>query len=176
MRELERSYSSIWLQAFHSFRRRISARPRLLTFPGPFILLAVLLIPSIWMLSAIPPLWRDVDAYLQITQPLGRETLLHYGPLYCFVARIPLYFGYATDCLRAGSPLPTLVFFVHPTLTDSGVFALLISQHVALCCATYYLVILTSRLFWVRLMLAIAWAVNPLFYAFAHTVALKHSA
>jgi hypothetical protein len=74
------------------------------------------------------------------------------------------------DCLRAGGPLPALRFFVHPILTDSGVFALLISQHVALCCSTFYLITLTSRVFWVRLMLAIAWAVNPLFYAFAHSV------
>jgi hypothetical protein len=74
------------------------------------------------------------------------------------------------DCLIAGSPLPTLRFFTHPILTDSGVFALLISQHVALCCATFYLITLTSPLFGVRITLAIVWAANPLFYMFAHTV------
>jgi hypothetical protein len=122
------------------------------------------------MLSVIPPLWRDVDAYGEVTQPPGAGTILLYGPLYCFAARIPLYLGYALDCLRAGGSLPTLRFFGDPILTDSGVFALLISQHIALCCSTYYLITLASRLFWVRLMLAIAWAVNPLFYTFAHTV------
>jgi hypothetical protein len=122
------------------------------------------------MLSMIPPLWRDVDAYAQVTLPPGPGTILLYGPLYCFAARIPLYLGYAIDCLRTGGPLPMLPFFVHPILTDSGVFALLFSQHVALCCSTYYLITSASRVFWVRLMLAIAWAVNPLFYAFAHSV------
>jgi hypothetical protein len=95
---------------------------------------------------------------------------LLYGPLYCFAARIPLCLGYIIDCLRVGAPLPTLPFFVHPVLSDAGVLALLISQHLALCCAAYYLIILTSRLFWVRLILAIACSFNPLFYTFAHTV------
>jgi hypothetical protein len=170
MPELERSNSSIWLRAFVRFRQWISARPRLLAFGAASILFAVLLTPSIWMLSVIPPLWRDVDAYVQVTQPPGPGTILLYGPLYCFAARIPLYLGCAIDCLRAGSALPTLRFFVDPILTDSGVFALLISQHVALCCSIYYLITLTSRVFWVRLTLAVAWAVNPLFYTFAHTV------
>jgi len=63
--------SSIWLQRFIHFRRRITARPRLLTIATTLIVFTVLLIPSIWMLSTIPPLWRDVDGYLQVTRPLG---------------------------------------------------------------------------------------------------------
>jgi hypothetical protein len=170
MLELERSFSSTWFQVFFPFGRWISARPRLVAFGAVGILFAVLLAPSIWMLSVIPPLWRDVDAYGEVTSPPGPGTILLYGPIYCFAARIPLCLGYAIECLRAGSALPTLRFFVDPILTDSGVFALLISQHVALCCSTFYLITLTSRVFWVRLILAVAWAVNPLFYTFAHTV------
>lgn len=170
MLKLERWRRSIWLRPVGSLRSWISARPGLLRLGGASFLFAVLLTPSIWMLSVIPPLWRDVDAYAQVTLAPGPGTILHYGPLYCFVARIPLYLGYAIDCLKAGFHLPTLRFFADPILTDSGVFALLISQHVALCWSTFYLITLTSRLFWVRLMLAIAWAVNPLFYTFAHTV------
>jgi len=122
------------------------------------------------MLSVIPPLWRNVDAYYQVTQPPGHATILQWGPLYCFVARIPLYVGYAIDCAKAAAPFPALAFFVHPILTDSGVFLLLLLQHVALCSAAFYLIALASRLFWVRLILAVAWAVNPLFYSFAHCV------
>lgn len=77
------------------------------------------------MLSAIPPLWRDVDAYIQVTQPHGVATILDYGPLYCFAARVPLYLGDTIECLRAGQPLPKLGFFIRPVLTDSGVFLLL---------------------------------------------------
>jgi len=170
MRELERSFNSIWLKAFVCFKTRVSARPGLLRFSASTILVAILLTPSIWMLSVIPPLWRDVDAYVQVTQPPGLGTILQWGPLYCFVARIPLYFGYAIGCVGAGAPLPTPSFLIHPILTDLGVFLLLLSQHVSLCIATFYLIAVTTRLFWVRLTLAVAWAVNPLFYTFAHCV------
>ena len=170
MRESERSHHSIWLQGFARFKTWTIARPRLLSLAGQTVLFAVLLIPSIWMLSVIPPLWRDVDAYVQLTRPPGFETILQYGPLYCFVARVPLYLGYSIDCFSAGGRLPTLRFFLHPILTDSGVYALVISQHIGLFCSTFYLITLVTRLFWVRLTLAIAWAANPLFYSFAHCV------
>jgi hypothetical protein len=170
MRELERSISSIRLRAVGRYKMWISARPGLLRFGAPTVLVAILLTPSIWMLSVIPPLWRDIDAYVQVTQPLGPGTILQYGPLYCFAARIPLYFGYAIDCVARSAPLPTPGFFVHPTLTDSGVFALLLSQHISLCFATFYLIAETTRLFWVRLVLTVAWAANPLFYTFAHCI------
>ena len=149
--------------------RRIDATA-LVKIAAPFVLVAVLLTPSIWMLTLIPPLWRDVDAYIQVTQPPGSETILQYSPLYCFGARLPLYLGYAIECLRAGQPLPGLGFFVHPILTDWGVFLLLLLQHAALCLAAFYLIAVTSGIFWVRLILAIAWAANPLFYSFAHCV------
>jgi hypothetical protein len=77
MREFERSSSSIWLQAFVRLRTWISARPSLLRFSESTVLVVALLTPSIWMLSVIPPLWRDVDAYIQVTQPLEPRTILH---------------------------------------------------------------------------------------------------
>ena len=170
MPELGRSYTLVWFQAFYRLRSWTSGKPRLLKLGAATVVGAVLLAPSLWMLSVIPPLWRDLDAYIQVTYPLGIMTILHFRPLYCFVARIPLYLGYAIDCLRAGTLFPTPGFFLHPTLSDSGVFLLLLSQHVALWCAAFYLIALTSRLFWVRLVLAVAWAANPLFYTFAHCV------
>jgi hypothetical protein len=158
------------VQIFVRFRSWITARPRLVRFAAPAIVFAVVLAPSIWMLSVIPPLWKDIDAYAQVTLPPGSGTILQYGPLYCFLARIPLYVGYAIDCVARGAPLPAPAFFIHPTLTDSGVFALLLSQHILLCFGTSYLIGLTTRLFWVRLILALAWALNPLFYTFAHCI------
>jgi hypothetical protein len=122
------------------------------------------------MLIAVPPLWRDIDAYIQVTRPPGPETVLQYGPLYCFAARIPLYLGYAIDSVRAGHTLPALAFFIHPVLTDSRVFLLLLVQHAALCFAGFYLITAASGVFWVRVILAVAWAANPLLYSFAHCV------
>src|SRR5450759_3303797 len=158
------------LAAFRRLRSLSGPRPPALEWGATLLLLVLLFAPSIWMLSVIPPLWRDIDAYIQVTQPPGAQTILQYGPLYCLVARIPLYFGYAADSLRVGNPVPPVAFFLHPTLTYSGVLALLLSQHVALCCSAFYLISVVSRLFSVRLLLAGAWAANPLFYTFAHSV------
>ena len=152
-----------------SHLRRIDATG-LLKLIAPFVLVAVLLTPSIWMLTVIPPLWRDVDAYLQVTRPPGAETILQYGPLYCFAARIPLYLGYAIDSIRAGHTLPHPDFFIHPVLTDSGVFLLLAVQHAALCFAAFCLITVATGIFWVRVVLVVAWAANPLFYTLAHCV------
>jgi hypothetical protein len=105
-----------------------------------------------------------------VTRQPGPGTILQYGPLYCFIARIPLYLGYVIDRVAGGASLPTPSFFVHPILTDSGVLVLLLSQHVALCFTAFHLIAVTSRLFWVRLVLAVAWASNPLFYTFAHCI------
>ena len=151
------------------FGRRIDA-VSLHKLGASFVLIAVLLAPSIWMLSAIPPLWRDVDAYLQLTRPPGPNTILQYGPLYCFVARIPLYLGYAAECLRVGASLPTLSFFAHPVLSDSGVFLLVGSQHLALALTSSYVIAVSTRLLLVRFIIAVAWAANPLFYTLAHCV------
>jgi len=144
--------------------------PAYRVFFSSAVLFAVLLTPSVWMLSVIPPLWRDIDAYAQVTLPPGAGTILHYDPLYCFAARVPLYLGDAIECLGAHGPVPKLGFFIHPVLTDSGVFLLLLVQHLSLCLAAFQLIVLASQLFWVRLTLALAWALNPAFYAFAHCV------
>jgi hypothetical protein len=80
------------------------------------------------MLSAIPPLWRDVDAYIQVTDAPGSATILQYGPLYCFTSRLPIYLGYTIESVTAGQPLPGLAFFTHPILTDRGVFLLLFDR------------------------------------------------
>jgi hypothetical protein len=134
------------------------------------ILLIILLAPSIWMMWTIPPLWRDVDGYGQVTGPPGVTTILGYPPLYCFLARLPLYLGYVIEFLKGVVPPPSRDFLAHPVLTDSGIFALLLSQHAALAASAFYLIASASRFFWVRSSMSILWAANPLFYAFAHSV------
>jgi hypothetical protein len=170
MSDLEPSRNSIWLPRFYRFKAWAIERPRLRKYGATILVAGILLTPSIWMLSVIPPLWRDVDAHIQVAHPPGPGTILHYGPLYPFIARIPFYLGHAIGCVKAGAPLPTPAFLIHPVLSDSGVFALLLSQHAALCCSSFYLIMLTSRLFWIRLVVAVAWVTNPLFYTFAHCV------
>ena len=55
-------------------------------------------------------------------------------------------------------------------LTNSGVWLLIIAQHLALSGAAFYFILTISRFFFVRLALAVIWASNALFYTFAHCV------
>lgn len=135
-----------------------------------FALLAVLFVPSAWMLGTITPLWKDIDAYAQVTAPPGELTILLYCPAYCFLARVPLYLGYVFQCLRSGGAIPGAAFFAQPLLTDSGVFLLLLVQHVALAVSAALLIISATRSLWARFALAILWAGNPIFYIWAQTV------
>ena len=170
MPKLEQSEALTRFTRFGYPSSSITGKSRLLKVGEAIALGAILLAPSIWMLSVIPPLWRDLDAYLQLTEAPGILTIVHFGPLYCFGARIPLYIGYVIECLRTAKPFPSPGFFIHPTLNDSGVFLLLLLQHSALFCSAFCFIISSSRLFWVRLVLTAVWASNPLFYAFAHCV------
>jgi hypothetical protein len=49
----------------------------------------VLSIPSIYLFCSFPPLWKDVDALVQLTVPACDVNILHYPPLYSFSGRIP---------------------------------------------------------------------------------------
>jgi hypothetical protein len=151
-------------------KRRLEIPVRYRSAARIVLLLAILFLPSLWMLRTLSPLWKDVDAYIQVTSPPGVMTILHFAPLYCFLARVPLYLGYAFDCIRTGSSLPPFAFFAKPVLSDTGVWLLLWTQHVALCCSACLVILWTTRLFVLRVLLALFWAANPLFYAFAHCV------
>jgi hypothetical protein len=119
------------------------------------------------MLS-VPPLWRGVDAYNQTVRPPGLVTILLHAPLYCTLSRVPLWFGYL---ISGAGPAVSLGHFIkHSQLTDAGVFALLVLQHVALWCGALYLIYAIVKTLLARLFLAVLFASQPLFYGFAHCV------
>jgi hypothetical protein len=131
----------------------------------PLLLLAA---PSLWLMAVVPPLWRDADAYVQTVFPPGASTILSHGPLYCTLSRLPLWFGYL---ISGAGPAVSLGHFIkHTQLTDTGVFALLFLQHVGLWCAALYFINGITAALWARLLLAILFASQPLFYSFAHCV------
>src|SRR4030095_1761625 len=131
----------------------------------PFLFL---IIPSLWLMLSVPPLWRGVDAYNQTVRPPGLVTILLHGPLYCTLARVPLWFGYL---ISGSGPAESLGYFIkHSQLTDAGVYSLIILQHVALWCGAVYLIYAIARTLLLRLLLAFFFASQPLFYGFAHCV------
>lgn len=131
-------------------------------------LVLCLFAPSAWMIATIPPLWRDVDAYNQLTRNPLITTYWGHAPAYLYVAKVPLFLGEQVERWRGvsgASPESGL-----SQLTDTGVGLLIILQHLALCGAGFYFILTISRFFWIRLALAVAWASNALFYTFAHCV------
>lgn len=129
-------------------------------------LLLCLFAPSVWMIATVPPLWRDVDAYLQLTHHPLVTTFWGHAPAYSYFAKVPLFLGEQLERWRgiAGVAAESGL----PRLTDTGVGLLIITQHLALGGATFYFILSISQFFWIRLVLALAWAGNALFYTFAH--------
>ena len=94
----------------------------------------VLALPSIWLMRTVPPLWRAIDAYVQLTFPPGPSTILLHGPLYCELARVPLWIGH----LATGGSMHLAEFMKHPRLTNAGVYFLIALQHGGLWFAAFY--------------------------------------
>lgn len=143
-------------------------RPSTIAFIGNAVLLLCLLAPSAWMIATVPPLWRDVDAYIQLTQDPRLTTFWGHGPAYGYVAKIPLFLGEQWERWR-GMAVVAPESGVSP-LTDTGVWLLIIAQHLALAGSALYFIRAISGIFWIRLALAVGWASNALFYTFAHCV------
>src|SRR5207237_5440375 len=115
-----------------------------------------------------PPLWRDVDAYIQLTQDPRVATFWGHGSAYACVAKVPLFLGEQWERWRGiavANPESGL-----SALTDTGIWLLIIAQHLALAASALYFIRAITRLFWIRLALALIWASNALFYTFAHCV------
>lgn len=131
----------------------------------PLLFLAA---PSLWLMAVVPPLWRDVDAYVQAVYPPSAPTILLHGPLYCTLSRVPLWFGYL---ITGAGPAVSLGHFIKQTqLTDGGVFVLLFLQHAALWCAALYFINAVTATLSARLILAVFFSSHPLFYTFAHCI------
>ena len=122
--------------------------------------------PSFWLMTTVPPLWRDVDAYIQISSSPGPSTILLHGPLYCQLARVPLWIGHRTT----GGSMGFAGFMKNPRLTDAGIYLLLSMQHAGLWLAAFYLLSALTASLLVRVALAIFFASHPIFYGFAHCV------
>jgi hypothetical protein len=97
-------------------------------------------LPSLYVLLAYPPIWKDVDALGQLIWQAGWGNILHYPPLYCFTGRIPFWLGDSVLALLSGQPLPGLNLFREQHPTWLGIEFLIIAQHAGLVAALTLLV------------------------------------
>jgi hypothetical protein len=142
-------------------------RPSAIAFARNAVLLFCLLAPSAWLLTTVPPLWRDADAYVQLTEDPLIVTFWGHAPAYSYVAKPLLFAGEQWERSRSdtSSSLPRSS---QPRLTDTGVWLVIICQHLGLVVASFWFIRAVTKSFWARLALALAWTSNPLFYTYAH--------
>jgi hypothetical protein len=101
----------------------------------------LLSVPSIYLLSRYPPLWKDVDALAQLVLPAGDLNILHFPPVYCFLGRIPFVIAFwLTGDHRT---LASLFAQQEPSLT--GIYLLVVIQHALLIGAMTYTVISVTQ-------------------------------
>lgn len=133
------------------------------------LILLCLFLPSAWMIATIPPLWRDADAYVQLTQDPRIAAFWGHAPAYCYLAKAPLFIGEQWERMRGLPPVHRIIES-QPALTDSGIGLLIVAQHLGLGIAIFFFISTISQRFWVRLAFALIWASNALFYTFAHCI------
>jgi hypothetical protein len=130
-------------------------------------LLLCLIAPSAWMLATVPPLWRDADAYVQLTENPIVVTFWGHAPAYSYAAKPLLFAGEQWERWH-GNVSPRPPQSSQPVLTNTGIWLVIICQHLGLVAAVFCFIRAVSRVFWVRLALALVWASNALFYTYAH--------
>jgi hypothetical protein len=141
------------------------------------ILLFVLMLPSEFFLLRVPPLWRDSDGFYQLADKPNLLQILHWPPLYCVLARIPLLIGDLAAPLFLGRLAPS-TSFDNPAFTPIGLLFLVFFQHelvVATLLAACWKLCRTTL---TRLAFALLMVSQPWLYAFAHCVgseAFSHS-
>jgi hypothetical protein len=83
-------------------------------------------LPSAYLLSVYPPLWKDADALGQLISPASTTNIYHFPALFCFSARLIVWLG---DLLLTWKS-PDLLGLQKPTL--QGIYTLVVAQHLAL--------------------------------------------
>jgi len=129
----------------------------------------VLLLPSLWCLLYVPPLWRDTDGFNQIASTFAPKGIIHWLPGYCFFGRLVVIAAGIVASLVSGHGLPYLSIGT-PQLSDAGIYTLLLVQHAFLFAALAYLVRTFVDGFWYRLGWSVVLALTPWMYSFANCI------
>jgi hypothetical protein len=143
-------------------RIQVAQRP-IITFLGKWPTI-VLSLPSLYLLSSYPPLWKDIDANGQLLRPISELNILHFPPVYSFLSRIP--FVLITWFSEGGrQPLPSLFAQQQPPL--AGFYLLVLIQHLLLICALTYVVTALTQSRALRCLFAVLLASTSALYTHA---------
>ena len=99
--------------------------------------LAILFVPSIYLLLTVPPLWRDSDGFNQIASTFAPKGIIHWLPVYCLGGRLVVILAGIANSLVLGHGLPPLSISITP-LSDFGVYTLVVLQHLLLVFSLYH--------------------------------------
>jgi len=134
-----------------------------------WVSLLILLLPSIYILLTVPPLWRDSDGFNEIASTFAPKGIIHWLPGYCLCGRlIAILFGIAGNLLQ-GRGMPPLSISITP-LNDLGVYALIVFQHLFLVCSLYYFVRKATDRPMARVLCASFFALTPWMYVYANCI------
>jgi hypothetical protein len=137
--------------------------------PRELIWIAVLVLPSLYVLFTLPPLWRDTDGFNEIASTFAPKGIIHWLPGYCFVGRLLMIAAGIIGNLATGHGLPYLSIGT-PELSDIGIYGLLVIQHLFLIYALFFVVKTVANSFSLRLLFSILFALTPWLYLFAQCI------
>src|SRR5215469_11449923 len=125
----------------------------------------ILSLPSIYLLSSYPPLWKDIDAHGQLLRPVSELNILHFPPVYSLLGRVP--FALTTWFSEGGRrPVPSLFDPQTPPL--AGFYLLVIIQHLLLIVALAYTITALTQNRPLRCFFALVLASTSALYTVAH--------
>src|SRR5260370_5719179 len=133
------------------------------------IWIIVLVLPSLYVLCTLPPLWRDTDGFNDIASTFAPKGIIHWLPGYCFVARLLMILAGIIGSLMSGHGLPYLSIGT-PELSDIGIYSLLVVQHLFLIYSLFFVIRTITNLFFLRLLFAFFVPLTPWLYLFAQCV------
>jgi hypothetical protein len=134
-----------------------------------WIWIAVLVLPSLYVLFTLPPLWRDTDGFNEIASTFAPKGIIHWLPGYCFLGRLLMIFAGAVASLVSGHGLPYLSIGT-PELSDIGIYSLVVVQHLFLINSLFFVVRTLTKFFFLRLLFAGFFALTPWLYLFAQCI------
>lgn len=132
-------------------------------------MLALLAAPSLYLVCALPPFWRDTDGFNEIASTFAPKGIIHWLPGYCFLGRLIVIIGAVLGSLAQGRGIPYLSLGT-PTLNNPGIYSLILFQHLLLVCSLFYVVwkIATGPI--LRVVFCGFFASTPWLYVYAHCV------